>query len=138
MKEHTMVSTANAYCMKCRSQRAILDTVEDGKWWDGRPKLYGTCEVCGIRILSPLSPKAGAVRREQDQAEKNIAQLHSKAVQNAKEALEIGNQCPRCSGYMRTPSGEGLEIEVSCLNCGYSGTTIPVPNGYMLKRTRGE
>ena len=124
------------WCMKCGKETRLLSVYKDGYWKDGRPRFYGICEGCGNQRRAPFAPKEDTVRKEQTQSEKNIAALHLRAMEGAEETSMIGDTCPRCSGYIRPPIGEGLEVEISCMNCGYSGVTLEVPAGYSLTKSK--
>ena len=54
----------DAFCMKCRAKREILNPVQD-TLRNGRPATRGTCAVCGTRVIRiasaeipPQSPQA--------------------------------------------------------------------------------
>jgi hypothetical protein len=130
------MTTRRFYCMKCRKEGNLLNVYQEGYWEDERPKFYGTCEDCGRKCLAPFAPKDDTVRKEATQSEKNIAELHSRALQAARDTRETESSCPRCGGYIRPPIGDGLEVEVSCINCGYSGVTLEVPAGYSLTKSK--
>ena len=122
--------------MKCQKEGYLLNTYKDGYWQDGRPKIYGTCESCGGIRLAPWVRKEENVPREQQQHEKNIEELHTRAMEGADQTSKVGDTCPRCGGYIRPPIGAGLEVEISCINCGYSGITLDVPHGYSLTKSK--
>jgi hypothetical protein len=124
------------YCMKCQRESNLLNVYQDGSWQDGRPKIYGTCESCGRIRPAPFAPKEDNMPREQQQHEKNIEELHSRAIDGAEQTSKVGDTCPRCGGYIRPPIGAGLEVEISCINCGYSGITLDVPHGFSLTKSK--
>ena len=124
------------YCMKCQKEGYLLNTYKDGYWQDGRPKIYGTCDSCGRLRPAPFAPKEDNVPREQQQHEKNIAELHLRAIEGAAQTKITGDSCPRCGGYIRPPNGLGLEVEISCINCGYSEVTLEVPKGLLLTKSK--
>ena len=124
------------YCMKCQKEGYLLNTYKDGYWQDGRPKIYGTCEDCGRIRPAPFAPKEDNMPREQQQHEKNIEDLHTRAIEGAEQTSKVGGTCPRCGGYIGPPIGAGLEVEISCINCGYSGITLDVPHGYSLTKSK--
>ena len=124
------------YCMKCQKETSLLNVYQDGSWQDGRPKIYGTCDSCDRIRPAPVAPKEDTMPREQQQHEKNIEELHLRAIEGAEETSRVGEACPRCGGYIRPPTGVGLEVEISCINCGYSGVTLEVPHGYSLTKSK--
>lgn len=128
-----------AYCMRCRKETNLLNSKQQGVWADKRPKFVGNCETCGLRLHRPFAPKDENKIRKQHIADKNMADLHEKAMQAAKETREI-RRCPHCNvGVMvkvyEDPANP-LNDEIKCVSCGCSGVTINVPDGFLLTRSK--
>ena len=129
------------YCFKCRSRVNVLDLIEDGIWANGRPRMLGDCESCGIRILCAWDRKE-SIRQKQHQSLENMANLHSKSIQAALDAREMKVQCPNCKIGAIFKRHEDLDNplndDISCFQCGYSGPTVHPPPNYLLTRTKSK
>ncbi len=133
--------TYKAYCMKCQKVTALLNVKQDGAWWDGRPKFIGGCETCGLQSYRPLAPKDENKIRKQHIADKNMADLHEKAMQAAQETRGM-RHCPHCyTGVMvkvYEDQANPLNDDIKCVSCGYSGVTINVPEGFLLTKSKAK
>jgi predicted RNA-binding Zn-ribbon protein involved in translation (DUF1610 family) len=133
-----MKSTGIGYCMRCRSRVSVLDVKQEGYSPNGTPKLLGSCESCGIRMLCAWTSQ-GSVRREQTKPVENAAALHSKSIQAALDAREMTLACPNCgigAIFKRHEDIDNpLNDDISCFQCGYSGPTVHPPDGYLLTKS---
>jgi predicted RNA-binding Zn-ribbon protein involved in translation (DUF1610 family)/DNA-directed RNA polymerase subunit RPC12/RpoP len=136
-----MNSTGIGYCMKCRARVNVVDVKQEGESSDGKPKLLGRCESCGIRMLCAWSTER-PIRRKQHQSLENMAALHSKSLQAALDARNMTLACPNCKIGAIFKRHEDLDNplndDISCFQCGYSGPTVHPPHNYLLTRTKSK
>lgn len=122
----------DGYCMSCKAAVKLSQVHLKGTWRDGSPRYTGICTQC----KKPCSVQFVAKKKNLPRltaAMLNAMGLHKQVLQNTESFSRAQGACPRCGGYMRPIHGEGIEVQSSCINCGYAGPVILTPDDYMIR-----